>query len=92
MTLTEIHSGSEAFLTRVRHIDADGIVLERSPARTAVGRHLWLELVLASGADPIRVLAEVVGRNPQTTRVRVKHVWPRDRHGWEQLTLQAEAA
>lgn len=90
MTVTEIHSGDEAFFTRVRSIDADGILLERSPARTAVGRHIWLEF--SNGQGSVRVLAEVVGRSPETTRVRVKHLWPRDRQGWQQLAVQAAAA
>ena len=91
MRVTEIHSEDEAHLSRVLHFDEDGMVLTRSPARTRVGRHVWLEFAI-EGAGRIRVLGEVVGRGPDSTRVRFKHMWPRDRVACQGLFTEALAA
>ena len=78
MVLTEIHNGDEAYLTRTITLDAEGVVVERTPARVAMGRHAWLEFALDAGYI-VRVLAEVVGRSATATRYRFTHFWPRDR-------------
>lgn len=86
--VTEIHSDTEAHLTVAVELDAEGMTLRRTPALTKVGRHLWLELGLDDGSR-MRVLATVVGRSPETTRVRFKHVWPRDRQRYQDLVQAA---
>jgi len=94
MSVTEIHSGDEAHLSRVLEVTPEGMVVSRSPALTNLGRHVWLELGLPAdaGGGLVRILAEVVGRGPQITRFRFKHVWPRDRATCRRLVSEAKAA
>lgn len=91
LLITEIHTDTEAHLTRVVEATPDGLVLRRSPARTPSGRHVWLEFALPP-AGRIRVLAELVGRGPETTRYVFKHFWPADRARYMAFIGQAIAA
>ena len=91
--ITEIHSRDEAHLTRALDIDETGMVLQRSPSRTPVGQHVWLEFVLPQNPHKaIRVLAKIVGRSADTTRLTFKHVWPADRQTWFGFVNHALAA
>ena len=93
LIVTEIHSDCEAYVSRVVDVNETGVVLERSPARTPVGRHVWLELALPSAPDrQIRILAEICGRGPEVTRHAFKHVWPADRDLWCGFVTHALAA
>ncbi|MFT7624657.1 MAG: hypothetical protein ACI9WU_003845 [Myxococcota bacterium] len=90
LVVTEIHSDTEAHVTRALELGRDGMTLRRSPARTRVGRFVWLEFAL--GGVGMRVLAEVVGRSPESTRINFKHFWPQDRARYVQFLSLTRAA
>ena len=78
LLVAELHTGDIAHLTHAVDMGPHEMVLLRTPADTAVGKHVWLEFTVNGRA--IKVLARVVGRTLETTRYRFKHMWPKD---WE---------
>ncbi len=74
VAVTELHGRDVAFLTHAIELGTRELVLRRTPADTAVGRHAWLEVVLPDG--PIKVLARVVRRSLNATTFSVRHMWP----------------
>lgn len=91
LIVTEIHTDDEAYLTRALELGPEGMLLRRSPARTRVGRFVWLEFSVG-GDGRMRVLAQVTGRSPDTTRVRFKHFWPVDRIRYDSFLALDRAA
>ena len=91
LVVTEIHSDTEAHLTSVLYLDTDGMVVRRSPARTSVGRHIWVEFCLPPGRR-VRRLARVVGRSAEVTRLAFQHFWPADRALYERYLKRQRVA
>ena len=77
LVVTELHAHDLAYLTKSVRMTRSQITLGKTPARTAVGRHVWLEVILPTGA--IKVLARVIGRSMTSTTYNIKHMWPTDR-------------
>ena len=77
LVVTELHSSNTAHVTQALELNAERLVLRRSPAETAVGRHVWLEL--SPDGEPMRILARVAGRTLAETTFAIKHMWPKDR-------------
>lgn len=81
LVVTELHAHDLAYLTKSVRMTKSQIVLGKTPARIAVGRHVWLEVILPTGA--IKVLARVTGRSMASTTYNIKHMWPTDRKRYE---------
>ncbi len=90
LVVTEIHSHDEAHITRALELGPDGMTLQRSPARTRVGRFVWLEFGV--GGTAMRILARIAGRGPDSTRVEFVHMWPTDRTAYAALLSSAARA
>ena len=86
---TEIHSDAEAHMSRLLSYDSAGVVLSRSPAKTEIGRHLWVELAV-NGA-PFRALGRVVRCTGEELHVHFKHLWPQDKTRWTSFVGMASA-
>jgi hypothetical protein len=90
LVVAELHTGNVAHLTHAVEIGPGEMVLMRTPADTAVGKHVWLEFTI--DVEPIKVLARVVGRTLETTRYRFKHMWPADKERFTSYLCSAAAA
>ena len=84
MLVTEMPGRDEAYLTEAVELSPDGMVVRKSAGLSSVGRHAWLEFALPTTGRVVRALAEVIGQGPSETRYRFKHLWPRDRSGYQE--------
>ncbi len=90
LLVAELHTGDMAHLTHAVDMGLEELVLMRTPADTAVGKHVWLEFTI--DLTPMRVLARVAGRTLETTRYHFKHMWPADRARYSDYLCTAVAA
>ncbi len=88
--LVVMQMASDAPIRSTRAVAADehAVVLRRTPGDGNSGRFVWLEIIAPDGAK-LRLLGEVTDRDTDTTSVKVKHLWPRDRARYMELVASA---
>jgi len=88
LLVTEILSPREAHVTWAVEVGFTGMTLRRTPSDMAGGRFMWVEFELPHDMHAMRALVEVISQDENSTQLRFKHLWPRDRSRYEQYVAE----
>ncbi len=88
LLVTEILSPREAHVTWAIEMGFIGMTLRRTPSDMAGTRFMWIEFELPNVRRSTRALVEVMSQDQNSTQLRFKHMWPRDRALYEQYVAE----